>query len=823
MPYLRSKFIYSPVLLCSTLVLIAVIAPVQAANLTACASGCMYPDAQSAIDAASPGDNIYLNGGETYGNIVLHGKAGGGSGVITIQPMPNQMAMMPGPGVRVNPHDAPYMPKIVGQPGGTAVDTDTGVIPATNYRLLGLEITMTDISYIIVNLGDGNATSVSAQPDGIEIDRCYIHGLYGDNSQEGIIANTRSLIVHNSYISGIHFQGVESHAIAGYNGPGPFTFTNNYLEAAGIGILFGGSAPAVPNLVPSNIDIEQNYFYKPKAWMLKDPNYDGYGWLVKNMFEVKNGQNITFAHNFLENNWVHAQNGSCSLMTVRTCEGGGDTPNATVSNVAMVNNVFHSSAAGLEISGKDGGEATGCGWTDSILAYVGSDVRFPCNYPGQGTLLSTGTTVYGMNTSFNTQLSTNPPTLSLYNSKIIVPNRPGRGTITCASDNSTCNIVGATFAQQVQLGDRLLIGGVPRVIDNVLSPSQVHVYCPYPSAVTNAAFQYDSIRQVMSISGSSQLTVDQPFLPDLRSGPRRGPAQGASFLYYVPYAGTVSNIKIANNLLYDIDTVKWNGTPYAVFGNGPAIALYDYIGNLDIEHNTISHNNNTDFVFTLDGPIGATISNNIMASSFPGQVFAQFISGSGETADGLSTALAGGAFQHNVLYTSTNPPLYAQLGYTDFFPANIPAIGFNNAGAGDFSLAGQSQYHSAGTDGKDVGVDMSQLPLIRNLNVQTTSNQATLNYTAPNSTTCILEVSTDPNLLNRLADYAVVPDVDPLFNPHSNEDNSAGNSVNGLNRSFVVGRNTAAQPNRALQPGTTYNYRLQCGGQGLFGTFVTGR
>ena len=40
---------------------------------------------------------------------------------------------------------------------------------------------------------------------------------------------------------------------AGWNGPGPFTIENNYLEGAGENFLLGGSDPAIPDLVSENV------------------------------------------------------------------------------------------------------------------------------------------------------------------------------------------------------------------------------------------------------------------------------------------------------------------------------------------------------------------------------------------------------------------------------------------------------------------------------------------------------------------------------------------------------------------------------------------
>ena len=70
----------------------------------------------------------------------------------------------------------------------------------------------------------------------------------------------------NSFISDIKAVNADSQAIAGYNGAGPFTIENNYLEAAGENVMFGGADPAVTNLVPSDIVLRRNHLFKPLEW-----------------------------------------------------------------------------------------------------------------------------------------------------------------------------------------------------------------------------------------------------------------------------------------------------------------------------------------------------------------------------------------------------------------------------------------------------------------------------------------------------------------------------------------------------------------------------
>jgi hypothetical protein len=120
--------------------------------------------------------------------------------------------------------------------------------------------------------------------------------------------------VTGSYISDIKVVGQDSQAIGGWNGPGPFVITNNYLEAAGENIMFGGADPAIPNLVPSDITIEQNTLAKPPAWRSQR-------WQVKNLLELKNARRVTIQSNTLEYVWSAAQSGVAILFTGRNQDG----------------------------------------------------------------------------------------------------------------------------------------------------------------------------------------------------------------------------------------------------------------------------------------------------------------------------------------------------------------------------------------------------------------------------------------------------------------------------------------------------------------------
>src|SRR5438270_52798 len=94
----------------------------------------------------------------------------------------------------------------------------------------------------ILTLGDATAVqnTLAAVPYGLTIDRCYFHGDATYGQKRAIALNSGATTITNSYLSDIKAISQDSQAIAGWNGPGPYVITNNYLEAAGENIIFGG-------------------------------------------------------------------------------------------------------------------------------------------------------------------------------------------------------------------------------------------------------------------------------------------------------------------------------------------------------------------------------------------------------------------------------------------------------------------------------------------------------------------------------------------------------------------------------------------------------
>ena len=308
-------------------------------------------DFQEALNSARGGDTIVLEAGAKFvGPFTLPNK-GAGESYVTIQS--SRTSELP-EGVRVKPKREPkpeseteqssLMPKLLSPgKGAAAVQTAPG---AHHYRLIGLEIGRVApdaVVWDLVKLGDGtNAQNSDSQvPRYLTIDRCYIHGDSGD-LKRGISLQSADTEIINSHISDFHVRGQEAQAIAGWNGPGPYWIVNNYLEGAGENLIFGGSTGGLSNVVPSNIKILRNDFYKPTSWRGV--------WTVKNILELKNARRVVIDGNRFENCWLDAQQGYAILFTPRPSDSGAT---AVVEDVEFTNNIVRHVAAGIHLLGQD--------------------------------------------------------------------------------------------------------------------------------------------------------------------------------------------------------------------------------------------------------------------------------------------------------------------------------------------------------------------------------------------------------------------------------------------------------------------------------------
>jgi hypothetical protein len=162
--------------------------------------------------------------------------------------------------------------------------------------------------------------------------------------KRAISLNSARTTITGSYITDIKAASLDTQAISGWNGPGPFKIDNNHLEAAGEIFLLGGATPGIHDLVPSDVTFAHNYVTRPVEWRQQK-------WQVKNLLELKNARRVLVEHNLFENNWLAAQAGYAIVITPRGERGMAAW--AVVEDVTFRLNIVRHVAAAVNILGHD--------------------------------------------------------------------------------------------------------------------------------------------------------------------------------------------------------------------------------------------------------------------------------------------------------------------------------------------------------------------------------------------------------------------------------------------------------------------------------------
>jgi hypothetical protein len=287
-------------------------------------------DLQAALNAAQPGDEIVLAAGARFtGSFQLPIKPTGP--VITIR----SSAILPDR--RLTPADAALLPTIV---SGTADSALSGT-GTSNWRLDGLRFEANAF-------GEGNIISLQ-DATAITMDRLLM--VAGSQGQKrGIMGNGRQITLTRSHIAGMWRSGQDSQAFCAWDGAGPYTVKDNYLEAASENVMFGGANSRSADRIPADILVEGNHFSKPLAWKGQPRG-------VKNLFELKSAKRVVIRNNLFERNWTDAQSGWAILFTVRNDEGGA--PWSVVEDVLFEKNVVRDTENGINVLGYDSYQPSG--------------------------------------------------------------------------------------------------------------------------------------------------------------------------------------------------------------------------------------------------------------------------------------------------------------------------------------------------------------------------------------------------------------------------------------------------------------------------------
>ncbi len=252
----RCVLTFAAAVLCSAL-------SVEAATIYVAAGG----DLQGALNTARPGDTVVLEANaEFVGNFVLPVKSG--DAWITLRTSTPDSALPPA-GFRIKPTDAALLARLRSPNADAALRTAPG---AHHWAIRYLEFRANqDGVGDLIQIGDGSSAqnSLAMVPHHIVLNHVYVHGDRYVGQKRCIALNAASVTISDSYVADCKGVGQDTQAIGGWNGPGPYTIENNYLEAAGENVMFGGADPAIRDLVADGITVRRNYFSRPLSW--RDP------------------------------------------------------------------------------------------------------------------------------------------------------------------------------------------------------------------------------------------------------------------------------------------------------------------------------------------------------------------------------------------------------------------------------------------------------------------------------------------------------------------------------------------------------------------------
>src|ERR1017187_2872582 len=358
-------------------------------------------DLQSALNSASCGDTIQLHAGATFvGIFTFPAKGCDGNNWIVVRTSADD-STLPAEGSRLTPCYA-GVSSLPGRPAFQCTSTNnvlaklvmatsgSGPVvfaPGANYyRLIGLEVTRAVFPGPVYNL-----ILFKGPVDHLVFDRMWVHGTAQDETTRGIALGGTYIAIVDSFFTDFHcISGTgsctDAQAIAGGGGNdptmGPYKIVDNFLEASGENILFGGS---VATATPGDIEIRQNHLFKPLTWMKGQAGYvggtNGNPFIVKNLFELKNAQRVLVEGNIMEYSWGgFSQVGFAILLTPKNQAGGNGSnlcPICQVTDVTIRYNSIRHVGGGLQIANalSDNGGAPLDGQRYSIHDIVIDDIN----------------------------------------------------------------------------------------------------------------------------------------------------------------------------------------------------------------------------------------------------------------------------------------------------------------------------------------------------------------------------------------------------------------------------------------------------------------
>lgn len=423
-------------------------------------------DLLTTLNAANCGDNIQLQAGATFTINTLNpviSKCDNKHYITLTTSYVKGHWHLPPAGKRVNPSYA-GVASLPGRPafaGGNGVNYMAKII-VTGQQGLSLGAYTHAVGLEVTRPADGKKYSVVVNPNAPYViwDRNWIHG--------DPIAETTHLVqigpladhvaILDNYIGDAHCTAItgtctDSQAISASDSGKVIKIVNNFIEAAGENIMFGGSFTLV---MTQDIEIRLNHLFKPRIWYKNDPNFIGVQFIVKNLFELKEGERVVFEGNLLDNVWGgYTQKGGGILVTPKNQSGANGSnlcPLCAVNDVTVRYDKVSHAAQGLQVafdsSDNKGWPLAGSRFSFHDLLF--DDMQYTnCNdCAGTTMLIASGYTplapppsvLSAISIDHITLVTSNPPSLAFLNM-----DGPPKGNVTATPQMSGIKLTNSIF------------------------------------------------------------------------------------------------------------------------------------------------------------------------------------------------------------------------------------------------------------------------------------------------------------------------------------------------------------------------------------------
>lgn len=683
-------------------------------------SGRNFTTVQAAVNAAVAGDIIQCDAGVTFTESVTLPNKGPLVAPITITTNASTAAL-PAPGQRINPSFASFLPKIVSP--GSGIPCLLVAPGANNYVLRNIEFPGVPLGFnAIIKIGANDSTQqfYTDEPHHITIDQCYIHGGVVCGQKRGIETHGRYIVITNNYISDIKSVGQDSQGIYHINGHGPMTIVNNTIQAGTEPILFGGADPVVRTYMTCsggasatgcNVSCSEAGHTLSELMVGQGLSVLVAGvWVFTTLASVT-GSGVSGSITFASVGGVPDTPGGLRAGTVIGMEGVGFGPTITGNYVGndptWINGVLQQVQGVSAAAFTGGGTLPGGGYFYSVQAfnpngYQANPVFFVNGARSTEAFVSLGAPGH-VNISW-----TPDPNATIY--------RVWRGT----TANAPTQYHDATGGSYVDDGTAMVVASVPGA-----TPWQVKNLFELKAAqnalVSGNIFQYHwkgnsngwciwikSVNQdgTGNYIQTKNITVEKNIFRHcdgwMEVHGREIPG-GSGF----PLPGPVTNLTVRHNLIYDSNPT-W-GQGFEIF----ACNFSEGVTNFVFQHNTVVHETNLTGggLIVLDPAstpmLGLTIIDNMLRKETNGIKAATFASGTAS----LNACTSGG-------YTYTKNAVADANAGTDgggnFYEAQAlweqEFVNYTPDGVGaDYHLKPTSPYHFAGSDGIDLGCDVTMV------------------------------------------------------------------------------------------------------------------